>query len=125
MNSYFSKAFFPININKNILGYINIKLDLNKSDIAQNNFVKNNDFIKFISQKTSYGELFEMSNFDLILLMNLISNRSYIDLHQYPIFPILFFYDKNAIVKRFKRPYWIPNRNRFTKEKKGIYYSNV
>ena len=100
LNSYFSKAFFPININKNILGYINIKLDLNKSDIAQNNFVKNNDFIKFISQKTSYGELFEMSNFDLILLMNLISNRSYIDLHQYPIFPILFFYDKNAIVKR-------------------------
>ena len=100
LSPYFSKAFFPININKNILGYINIKFEINKTEIAQNNLIKNNDFIKFISHKTSLGELFEMSNFDLILLINLISNRSYIDLHQYPIFPILFFYDKNALIKR-------------------------
>ena len=100
LNPYFSKLFFPININKNILGYINIKLDLNKSDITQNNLVKNIDFIKFISHKTSFGEIFEMSNFDLILLINLISNRSYIDLHQYPVFPLLFFYDNNTLIKR-------------------------
>ena len=37
-----------------------------------------------------------MCIFDIIILLNLISNRSYIDLYQYPVFPILNFYDKNG-----------------------------
>jgi hypothetical protein len=35
-----------------------------------------------------------ISTFDLIILLNILSNRSYNDLYQYPVFPLLFFYDK-------------------------------
>ena len=35
-----------------------------------------------------------ISTFDLIIILNLLSNRSYNDLYQYPVFPVLFFYDK-------------------------------
>ena len=39
----------------------------------------------------------EICTFDIIILLNLLSNRSYNDLYQYPVFPLLFFYDKISI----------------------------
>ena len=97
LSPYYGTSYFPININKNIIGYI--KLNSASQNLIES--IKNNDFIQFISNKTSNGELCEMSNFDLILLINLLSNRSYNDLNQYPIFPMLYFYDNNnKIIKR-------------------------
>ena len=118
---YFEAPYFPININKTIFGYIK----LNNSEIESHKLtesIKNHNFIKFISDKSSYGELCEMSNFDLILLINLISNRSYIDLNQYPIFPMLFFYDKNMqIIKRdFKEHIGFQNKTDSQKQRKEL-----
>ena len=94
------KSYFPLNINDNKIGYIRF----NKKYIEGNftNLInKKNNFIEFFSNKTSMGELCEMSNFDLIIFFNLISNRSYIDLFQYPVFPNLFFYEsKNELIQR-------------------------
>jgi len=118
---YFEVPYFPININKNIIGYIK----LNNSEMENHKLtesIKNHNFIKFISDKSSYGELCEMSNFDLILLINLISNRSYTDLNQYPIFPLLFFYDKNMqIIKRdFKEHIGFQNKTDSQKQRKEL-----
>ena len=88
------ESFFPINIDGNVIGY----MKLNQKIINKNKFSdlinKNNNFIDFISDQTSKGELCEMCIFDIIMLINLISNRSFNDLYQYPIFPILYLYDK-------------------------------
>ena len=119
--AYFEDSYFPININKNIIGYIK----LNNREKVLNNLTKSfkkNDFIKFITNKTSSGEICEMSNFDLILLINLISNRSYIDLNQYPIFPMIYFYDKNnKIIKRdFKEHIGFQSETDLQKRRKEI-----
>ena len=86
--------FFPINVDGNVIGYMN----LNKKIINKNKFSnlinKNNNFIDFFCDKTSKGELCEMCIFDIIMIINLISNRSFNDLYQYPIFPVLYLYDK-------------------------------
>ena len=37
-----------------------------------------------------------LSNYDLIILINLLSNRSFNDIYQYPIFPLLFIYQKKS-----------------------------
>ena len=101
LNSYIkeSKAFFPININKRELGYmrINNKLLSKISDNDLQNF--RNDFIEFISY-ISKEELYNLCVFDIIMIINLISNRSYLDLYQYPVFPILFFYNKSMPSER-------------------------
>ena len=98
------KSYFPININGNIIGYIK----LNQKIIDKNKFInlinEKNNFIDFISNQTSKGELCEMCIFDIIMIINIISNRSFTDLYQYPIFPLLYFYDKqgNIINRDFK-----------------------
>ena len=58
------------------------------SKILQSYSQKGSNLIK---GHISKGQFFEMSTFDLILFLNLISNRSFNDLHQYPVFPLLFF----------------------------------
>jgi len=118
---YFDASYFPININKNIIGYIK----LNNTEIDYHNLtesIKKNDFIQFFSNKTSNEELCEMSNFDLILLINLISNRSFNDLSQYPIFPMIYFYDKNnKIIRRdFKEHIGFQNETDLQKRRKEI-----
>ena len=96
------ESFFPINIDGNVIGY----MKLNQKIIDKNKFSdlinKNNNFIDFISDQTSKGELCEMCIFDIIMMINLISNRSFNDLYQYPIFPILYLYDKknHKIIER-------------------------
>ena len=78
----------PIIINNKKIGYIRLNADYIKD---------NNNFIEYILN-LSKEKLYDICNFDLIILINLISNRSYIDLNQYPVFPLLFFYE-NRIKK--------------------------
>ena len=77
--------FMPIKYkNKKKIGYIKMK----------DKFVKKNkktSFIDFISYNEGINKI---CHFDLIILMNLIGNRSYLDLTQYPVFPVLFFREK-------------------------------
>ena len=92
-NGLFEKAFFPIKVKDNLIGYI-------KGN--QNLVNAKHNFMDYISQKIYKGQISEMCAFDIIILINLISNRSYNDLTQYPVFPLLFFYDnvKKTIVER-------------------------
>ena len=78
--------YFPINISNKKIGYLKTKKKISKID-----------FFDFIS---NYCD--NICNFDIIILLNLVSNRSYIDLNQYPIFPVLFFYEKEKD-KSFER----------------------
>ena len=66
------------------IGYIKMK-----TEFVQKN--KETSFIDFISHNEGINKI---CNFDLIILMNLIANRSYLDLAQYPVFPVLFFREK-------------------------------
>jgi len=93
-DSKFQKSFLPINIKDNLIGYIKFNIK-SLNDNFKNLEISNFDFLDFISNKTSNGEFCEMCIFDIIMLLNLISNRSYIDMYQYPVFPLLNFYDKN------------------------------
>ena len=94
-----SKLFFPININKKELGYIKInnKFLSKISDNDLQNF--RNDFIEFISY-ISKEDLYNLCVFDIITIINIISNRSYLDLYQYPVFPLLFFYNNGIKIDR-------------------------
>ena len=80
--------YFPINISQNKkIGYIKTNKKISKTD-----------FIDFIMSNCDTNDI---SIFDIIIFMNLIANRSYLDLNQYPIFPVLFFYDNtNKILER-------------------------
>ena len=83
--------YMPINISSGKkIGYLKINKKATKSD-----------FIEFISNN---GDVNDMCYFDIIILMNLIANRTYLDLNQYPIFPVLFFYDKTnkTLERNFK-----------------------
>ena len=103
---YSQDQFYPININNQIIGYSRIFINIfNKSENIKNNiknedliFIKNkyindliNNWIK-IDKKNNIEK--GISSFDAIIYLNLLSNRSYNDIYQYPIFPLLFFYDK-------------------------------
>ena len=118
------QSFFPININDSTIGYLRVNNSMIEEDNL-NNLVdkKRHGFIEFISNKTSMGQLCEMCVFDIIMLINLISNRSYIDLHQYPIFPILYFFDKtNEVIKRdFKQHIGFQDVTDNLKERKNLF----
>ena len=67
----------------------------NKEEIKEENKFIDNLLKRWINENNHYGYINnEISTFDFIILLNLISNRSYNDLYQYPVFPLLFFYDK-------------------------------
>ena len=60
----------------------------------ENKFI-DNLLKRWMNEDNHYGYINnELSTFDIIILLNLLSNRSYNDLYQYPVFPLLFFYDK-------------------------------
>ena len=44
-----------------------------------------------------------MCIFDILIMINILSNRSYIDLFQYPVFPLLYFYDIKNKIGKFNR----------------------
>ena len=66
------------------IGYIKMK-----TEFVEKN--KKTSFIDFISNNEGINKI---CHFDLIILLNLIANRSYLDLTQYPVFPVLFFREK-------------------------------
>ena len=100
---YYAKdKFFPININNQIIGYSNIFFDEFNKKIKNNNddliFIENkyiNELINIWIKIDKRNNIEKgLSSFDFIMYLNLFSNRSYNDLYQYPVFPMLFFYDK-------------------------------
>ena len=102
MGFYSQSDFFPINLNEQLLGYSKEFVEIVKKYADQK---KNNNSLidiknKFISVlfdhfKPSEKDK-EYSSLDMIIYLNLLSNRSYIDLFQYPVFPLLFLYEKDA-----------------------------
>ena len=100
MNSYHNFKPIKFNLGNNkkdfILGYYN------NSEISNNSLLSNLKYI--LKQKTKnspYINNFKeipknISNYDLIILINLLSNRSFNDIYQYPIFPLLFIYQKKS-----------------------------
>ena len=95
--SFSQNELYPININGNIIGYS--KILFNKENIKENDliFIKN----KYINELINHWKKIDKNNnkeeflscFDALIYLNLLSNRSYNDIYQYPIFPLLFFYD--------------------------------
>ena len=80
--------------NNNIIGYFTTNLhNINFSLINDGQFIK-------ISNIFKKWYIFKIKNFDLIILLNILSNRSYNDLTQYPIFPLLL-YIKEKELKEF------------------------
>ena len=77
--------FKEIKFNNNIIGYYNI---IYQSKLFPLFF----DKLKNLDKKLDF-----YSNYDLLTIINLLSNRSFKDLYQYPIFPIL--YKKNNILE--------------------------
>ena len=116
--------YLPININNNTLGYIRLNKAIIEEDNLSELINKKNNFIEYFSNKTSMGQLCEMCIFDIIILLNLISNRSYIDLHQYPVFPTLYFFNKEEKMLRrdFKEHIGLNELTETQKERKGLFY---
>ena len=83
-----NKIYFSIKNRNEVNGLLKINPNILQSIEEKENFVDS------IKGHISKGQCFEMSTFDLILFINLVSNRSFNDLHQYPVFPLLYFYNK-------------------------------
>ena len=117
-------SYFPININDNLIGY----MKMNPKIIKKNKFTdiidKKNNFIEFISDQTSKGNLCEMCIFDIIMIINLISNRSYNDLYNYPVFPILYLCDKQkhtVVIRDFKEHIGFQENSEKSKIRKALF----
>ena len=65
----------------NIIGYEN---NLNTNSVKKGFFKKN---IVGISDKIKLWKKYEISNFELLMWLNIYANRSYNDISQYPVFP--------------------------------------
>ena len=102
MFDFFISEFFPIIIRKEIIGHsrqfqemlTSYKNNEKKYDISIGN--------KFISSLFEHWASnikgLEYSTLDLLIYLNLLSNRSYNDLFQYPVFPLLFFMTKQKTI---------------------------
>ena len=103
MFAFFISEFSPIVINKEsnveIIGHSrrfeailkSYNLKGSKYDISK----EGNKFISSLFDHWTSDVLnVEFSALDLLIYLNLLSNRSYNDLFQYPVFPLLFMYDK-------------------------------
>ena len=121
INESFKHKYFPLVANNEVFGYINLYSE---------DFFDKNGNIKKSKKKTFYEHILrhwrdkdskyskhntDISAFDLIILLNLISNRSYIDLNQYPIFPVLHLCDKKMTQEKdnevTKKSYDLLQRN--------------
>ena len=99
----FKSERFPLSINNQIIGYIDLYTDelRDKDGNIRKNSMKKNFLDYFLRHWRDKDNKYskkknDISTFDLIIILNLISNRSYNDIYQYPIFPLLFFYDKKT-----------------------------
>ena len=103
LKEIFQDKYFPINIGKNLMGFIKVNKNfLNKAGYKRY-LTKENNFLDFISSYSSKGNTCEMCIFDILIMINILSNRSYIDLFQYPVFPLLYFYDNKKINEKLNR----------------------
>ena len=107
INDSFHNKYFPIIINSDVLGYIDLFEEeyYNEKGEDKKNNKKKNFYYRLVRHWRDKDHKYSKSNkdistFDLLILLNLISNRSYIDLYQYPIFPLLNFYDKKTIEEK-------------------------
>ena len=100
----FSKDLKEIIQNKNILGWYNPYY----SDILKPLF---NDNIDEWNEKNYY-----YSNFDKLMIINLFSNRSFNDLNQYPVFPML--YDEIKLKRDMSKPIGLQELTEKGKERK-------
>ena len=100
----------PNNINNNDIEKTNTNIKTIDNIVISNIIHNNDDFIKIIRKKILLGfynkkysnymyPLFEkkiniknkyLSNFDILIFINLYSNRSFKDLYQYPVFPMFY-----------------------------------
>ena len=92
----FLTSHFKININGELFGY----KKKNKKGIKHYDDKKETDFFELFSNQVSNKEV---CIFDIIILINLISNRSFNDLYQYPVFPLLYYYDKDNNYNKIPR----------------------
>ena len=75
---------------KNIIDDLKENKDNFDNVIGYDNFIKNNKKKKIkISKKIDSWKEWEISNFELLMWLNIYGNRSYNDLSQYPVFPWL------------------------------------
>ena len=97
--AFFISEFSPIAIREEIIGHSRKFEDLLKSyKSKEKTYDISKEANKYISSlfehwTTNINEV-EFSTLDLLIYLNLLSNRSYIDLFQYPVFPLPFFYDR-------------------------------
>ena len=97
MLSYYSQTvFFPIKLKDNIIGYsrnfsqiIKEYSEKKKEDLME---IDNKYILTLIDYWESDKKDFKLSTFDMLIHLNILSNRSYIDIFQYPVFPVLFFF---------------------------------
>ena len=99
MFGFYISEFFPIIITKEIIGYsrqFQEMLEKYKDSDKKYDINIGNKFIPslFVHWASNIKGI-EYSTLDLLIYLNLLSNRSYNDLFQYPVFPLLFFYDKD------------------------------
>ena len=128
LNNFFNKfndhfnsipSYEPVKIEDNLIGYINIK---NEKLKLKNIEKPAKNFIDFISYRMSRKEICKLSVFDIIIIINLVSNRSYIDLYQYPVFPVLYFYDskrQNKIKRDLKEHIGFQSCSEDSQRRKG------
>ena len=105
-------------IDDNIIGYYNFKyfydsifknINFNQSSnslINLTNLIESNNKDKTLNLSliTDLWENNNLSNFSFIMILNIFSNRSFNDITQYPIFPLLFYkLLKEKNLKKFER----------------------
>ena len=82
-----------LNNKDNTIGYFN-----NKYISTINKFESKKNIIK-LSKLVKMWKSWEMSNFEFLMLLNILSNRSYIDISQYPVFPWLLINYEDPLIK--------------------------
>ena len=100
INESFKNKYYPLIVNNELLGSIDLFSE-DYFDKTKKNTKKKSFYYRIMRHWEDEDNKYSTSNkdistFDLLILLNLVSNRSYIDIYQYPIFPILNFYDKKT-----------------------------
>ena len=127
-------------INKNSKLYLEeINIEFTQYFNPLGYYNKNNHFSGLTEEKSNYNLLkiyenwknYKISTLQLIMTLNIYSNRTYNDIHQYPIFPWIYIkYDNTnfEINKENIRPFNLPmgmmDFNEIAKERKNQYISN-
>lgn len=108
---FFIPYFVPVVIKETIIGYSRqfqkfMERYINDEKNYASKALEGNKFIQALFGHW-YKEIkgINLSTLELLIYLNLLSNRSYNDLFQYPVFPLFFIYDKiqENNFKRYER----------------------